>query len=138
MINIITNWISWVITKIQNQLGVPGYFDCVDSISRHLLPCELTQRELLLDISHEVLKPLSDEISTELSRGGGRFFGIDGGSFKSCKGLHLPDKRKTKLSILTVSDHFGNYIAHSFLPDCKEKHEYIVPVLAKLVWKSLY
>ena len=101
------------------------------------IPDPKTLRILLKDVGYQFAFPLVKKLQKNLAKLGYRWIGYDA-TFRICKCLMLADGKRFKVSLMTVTDEFGNFVDYELLPRCSESHEYMVPILSRVVWRSLY
>lgn len=101
-----------------------------------LLPAVKTILSIITGLGWELVKDLKSELEDVIASMGFRWVGWDG-TWNVVKGIMLFIGIFTRIAALTVKTEWGHHIAWEPLPNCSESYKYIVPVLARLVKKSL-
>ena len=121
----------------ETVFGCRSRNEVLDVLLDEVLPGSKTLRNTLKDVTLQHGVPLGEEHKILLSRLSSRWLGHDA-TFNIVKCLMLPNNQKIKCCFLTVADEFGNLVEYELLPWNKEKPYYIIPVLARVVWRVLF
>lgn len=122
---------------LKDIFNVKGKDQVLSRLSKDVLPSYDAVQRLVQDLGHQVALPLVPAINKALAKLGTHVLSSDM-TFDSALGIVNRNGGGARMGVLTVKDEWTNYAAYDLIPNCKETHYYVVPVLAKLVYQSLY
>ena len=125
------------LNKLQRIFKLNGILELFEKLIENILPSRVVFRNLLKDIGYSFAIPLYKQHKIDLSYLSTRWIGYDA-TFRVAQCIQLKNYKKTRVALLTVTDEWGNWTESQLLPKCSESHKYIIPVLAMVVYRSLY